>query len=152
MLRCALSALALLFLLVPPGVAQKTAQAKTIGKRMMCLCSCNQILTECNHVGCQVSAEMLAKLDQQVSRNEPEDLTIQAFVQEYGQKVLALPPSQGFGRVAWITPVVAGLAGLVVVGTMLLRWRRPASAVAGGGISPEILARARREAERESEE
>lgn len=138
--------------LAPPLAAQGTEKAKAIGKRMMCLCGCNQILTECNHVGCSTSSEMLRKLDQQVARNEPEDLTIQAFIQEYGQRVLAEPPARGFGLVAWAMPVIATLLGFAVVVLLIRRWQRPAVVAAGPDISPEQLARIRRQADLETEE
>ncbi len=134
-----------------PAAAQKTPQARSIGKRMMCMCGCNQVLTECNHVGCTVSAEMLAKLDQQVARSEPEDLTIQAFVQEYGQKVLAQPPSTGFGALAWITPGLAAALGTMIVWTLLVRWRRQTATAAPATVAPEVLARVRRELDEENE-
>ena len=148
------------FLLVPilsglPAHAQQTEKAKSLGKRLLCVCGCNQILTECNHIGCSMSTEMLKKLDQQVARNEPEDLTIQAFVQEYGERVLAQPAVKGFSLAAWIMPGAAGIIGLVIVFTVLRLWRRPPRRVpaqAAPSIPPELLARGRRQADLESEE
>ncbi len=139
--------------LVPAASPQQSNNAKKIGKRLLCLCGCNQILTECNHVGCSLSSAMLKKLDRQVARNEPEDLTIQSFVQEYGERVLAQPPAKGFSLVAWIMPIVAVMIGLLVIRALLLRWHRPmAPAPAGPKISAEFLERARRQADLESEE
>ncbi|MBI3404071.1 MAG: cytochrome c-type biogenesis protein CcmH [Acidobacteria bacterium] len=120
---------------------------------MMCMCGCNQILTACNHVGCTVSAEMLRKLDQHVERNEPEDLTIQSFIQEYGQRVLAQPPSTGFGVVAWMTPAAAALLGLLIIWMVMNQWRRPLQ-VAGpdSQISQDDLDRVRRQVAQETDE
>ncbi len=139
------------------AAAQKTERAKQLSQRMMCLCGCNQVLGECNHVGCQMSAEMLAKLDERVARNDPEDLTLQAFIQEYGVHVLAEPPREGFTLLAWLMPILATLAGLGVVWTVLHRLRRPALAAATGhtpdaGVSAADLAALRRRADAESEE
>ena len=78
-----LLALALSHLAWLPAYAQQTERAKNIGKRLLCMCNCNQILTACNHVGCSTSAAMLKKLDQVVARNEPDDLTVQSFIQEW---------------------------------------------------------------------
>src|SRR5207245_8819937 len=61
-------------------------------------------ISACNHVGCSTSAAMLKKLDQVVARNEPEDLTVQSFIQEWGERVLAEPPAKGFNRLAWFIP------------------------------------------------
>jgi len=135
-----------------PGQSEK---AKKIGRRLMCMCGCNQVLIECNHVGCSMSTAMLEELDERIARNEPEDLLIQSFVQQYGEKVLAQPPAKNFGLVAWIMPVVATLIGLFVIRVVLRRWR-PAPAAAGmpaaaPDVSPEFLERARREMDLEEE-
>ena len=135
--------------------AQQTERAKNLGKRLICMCGCNQILTACNHVGCSTSTAMLKKLDQVVARNEPDDLTLQSFIQEYGERVLAEPPAKGFSRVAWFIPGVAFGLGLVIVLVVISHWRRRvALAPASGGakFSPELLARARQQADRETED
>ena len=93
-----IAALFVLLLALSPVYAQRSDRAKRIGGRLWCMCSCNQILTQCNHVGCSTSTAMLKKLDQLVERNEPDDLVIQAFVQEYGTQVLAQPPAEEIGR------------------------------------------------------
>lgn len=133
--------------------AQQTDRAKKLGKRLMCMCGCNQVLTACNHVGCSTSAAMLKQLDQLVARNEPDDLTLQAFIQEYGEKVLSEPPAKGFNRLAWIIPGAAFALGLVIVFLVISHWRRRVALVqAGPEVSLEILARARRQADQETEE
>lgn len=137
----------------PSALGQETDRAKTIGKRLICMCNCNQILTACNHVGCTVSTVMLKKLDQVVARNESDDLTIQAFIQEYGQQVLAEPPSKGFNRIAWFIPGIAFGAGLLMVIVVIRHWRRREPVAASGPtIRADILERARRQADRETEE
>jgi cytochrome c-type biogenesis protein CcmH len=140
-------------LYIAPAPAQETERAKTIGKRLICMCNCNQILTACNHVGCTTSTTMLKKLDQVVARNESDDLTIQAFIQEYGQQVLAEPPSKGFNRIAWFLPGIAFAAGLLMVLAVIQHWRRRERATPiGPYAAPDILERARRQADRETEE
>ena len=34
------------------GAGDESARFNDLGHRMMCVCGCNQILLECNHVGC----------------------------------------------------------------------------------------------------
>lgn len=140
------------------GVAQipgQSERAQKLGKRLMCMCGCNQVLVECNHVGCSVSTAMLKELDTRLARNEPEDLVLQSFVQQYGEKVLAAPPAAKFGLVAWVMPFFALLAGFFVVRAFLLRWKHPAAVAgmpgAGAEITPEMLERARREIDLEDE-
>ena len=146
-------ALALSHLAWLPAYAQQTERAKNIGKRLLCMCNCNQILTACNHVGCSTSAAMLKKLDQVVARNEPEDLTVQSFIQEWGERVLAEPPAKGFNRLAWFIPGGAFALGLVIVIVVIAHWRRRMTlAPAGPSVSPDALSRARLQADQETEE
>ena len=84
----------------------KTDRGKQIGGKFMCMCSCNQVLTQCNHVGCSVSTAMLKELDDSVTRGDSEDLITQNFVQEFGTKVYAEPPKSGLSLVAWVLPSV----------------------------------------------
>jgi len=136
---------------------ETSGAVKRVGKRMMCLCGCNQILVECNHVGCSVSAEMIRKLERHVAANESDDLILQAFVQEYGQRVLAEPPASGFNLTAWVMPLFALMVGTLIVGVVLIRMRKPLPAAAGNAaasprVSPEALERLRSQADRESGE
>jgi hypothetical protein len=66
--------------------AQGTDRAKRVGGQLMCMCNCNEILTQCNHVGCTTSAAMLKELDQRITTTSSDDLLLQSFVQEYGPK------------------------------------------------------------------
>lgn len=124
-------------------------RSKRIGKRLMCMCGCNQVLVECNHVGCSVSTAMLQKLDERVARGESDDLILQSFIQEYGQKVLSQPPSSGFGLAGWVMPFAAVLAGLIVCWVALKRMKQQPAGVAPAAPMPEVssefLERARRD-------
>src|ERR1700741_3719934 len=104
-----------------------------LGHRMMCVCGCNQILLECNHVGCQYSDRMRVELASAVSRGDSDDLTLQAFVQKYGTTVIAYPTTTGFNRVAWVMPFVALAAGITGLVLIVRAWKnRPAPALADG--------------------
>lgn len=152
--RAALPTLLVLLLpvlLAPVALAQQTERAKNIGKRMMCVCGCNQILTECNHVGCTYSYKMLKELDDRVARNEPDDLTVQDFIQEYGASVMLIPEARGFNLWAWIMPVVVPLVALWILRIVVIRWRRRAALAPAPGVSPDLVERARHEAGEEGE-
>jgi cytochrome c-type biogenesis protein CcmH len=134
--------------------AQSSERAKQLGEGMLCMCNCNQILTQCNHVGCPVSGEMLKKLDQRVAGNASDDLILQSFVQEYGPRVLASPPAQGFNLVAWIIPGLSFAVGLAIVILVIRNWRQRLEPLpaAGPAVSPDVLERARQQADRETED
>jgi cytochrome c-type biogenesis protein CcmH len=146
-------------LVVPLPVQQSSDRAHQIAGKFMCMCNCNQVLSQCNHVGCTTSTAMLKEVDQAVSRGDSEDVITQAFVQEFGTKVYAEPPHSGFSLVAWSMPAVYLAIGLVLVLFVISRWRkRPAQAVSiaaaanSRGISDETLERARLRAARETQD
>src|SRR5690242_10805817 len=87
---CLLAMLCLaIFLLL--GAGDEDARFNTVGHKMMCVCGCNQVLLECNHVGCRYSDRMRGELSSALSRAESDDLVLQSFVQEYGPTVLIAP-------------------------------------------------------------
>src|SRR5882724_2351059 len=129
-LHCALLTLAVFALL---GAGDPATRFTEIGHQMMCICGCNQILLECNHVGCPDSDGMRNELMSAVSRGDSDSLVEQAFVQKYGPTVLAAPTATGFDRTAWIVPFVALFMGLGIVVLVIRAWKnRPAPAIADG--------------------
>jgi cytochrome c-type biogenesis protein CcmH/NrfF len=117
------------------GAGDESARVNDLGHRMMCVCGCNQILLECNHVGCAYSDRMRAELVAAVDRGDNDDLTLQSFVQKYGTTVMAAPTKTGFNRVAWIMPYLVLVVGLAMVTLIVRAWRSrplvlPAGAVA----------------------
>ena len=138
--------------------AQQNDRAKQIGGKFMCMCGCNQVLTQCNHVGCSTSASMLKELDGWVAHGDSETAITSAFVQEFGTKVYAEPPKSGLSLVAWSLPTIYLLFGTLVVIFVIWRWRAralpPAAATAGGmgQLSPQALENARRRVAQETED
>lgn len=116
--------LALLFVAVAALLgAGDDARFYSVGHKLMCTCSCNQSLLECNHVGCPVSPVMRNELTAGLARGDSDDLVLQAFEQKYGPTVLLAPTTQGFNRVAWIIPYVALLLGLTTVVLVVRSWK-----------------------------
>jgi cytochrome c-type biogenesis protein CcmH len=100
---------------------------------MMCICGCNQILLECNHVGCPASDGMRHELMASLTRGDSDSLVEQGFVQKYGPTVLAAPTGRGFDRTAYIIPVVALFLGFGLIALVIRSWKnRPAPALADG--------------------
>ena len=103
--------------------ADSDARFTKLGHQLMCMCGCNQILLECNHVGCAYSERMRNELTAGLERGDSDSLVLQSFVQKYGNTVLAAPTSTGFNVVAWITPfLVFGLATAMAV-WLVKMWR-----------------------------
>jgi len=129
-LHCALLSLAVFAF---SGAGDPSTRFNQIGHQLMCICSCGQILLECNHVGCPDSDGMRNELMAAVQRGDSDSLVQQAFVQKYGPTVLAAPTTSGFDRTAWILPIIAFMVGLALLLLIIQRWRnRPAPAIADG--------------------
>jgi len=141
---------------------QPADRVKTIGGKFLCMCGCNQVLTQCNHVGCTMSAAMLKNLSEWVNRGDSEATITQAFVQQFGTTVYAEPPKSGYSMIAWAMPAVYFVVGAGLVLFVISRWRkRPQAAgvdatapvtAAGVKISQEAMERGRAQAARETED
>src|SRR5277367_652111 len=115
------------------GAGDPATRFNEIGHQMMCICGCNQILLECNHVGCPASDGMRNELQAAVFRGDSDSLVEQAFIQKYGPTVLAAPTAKGFDRAAYIIPPIALILGFGLVVILILYWKnRPAPALADG--------------------
>lgn len=134
----------------PNAFAQRSERAKVLGEKITCMCGgCNDAAGLCKHSGgafagpCDVARNELNELDTRVNRGESDDLTLQAFIQEYGPTVVLVPPAKGFDLWAWIMPVLLPIIALTLIAFMVQRWRRRSEAAGPVHVSAELLARAR---------
>ena len=137
------------------GAGGDAARFNDLGHRLMCVCGCNQILLECNHVGCQYSDRMRDELTAAVQRGDSNDLTLQAFVQKYGTTVMAAPTTTGFNRVAWVMPYLALVLGITTVSLIVRAWRSRPLVAPAGAVAPVTgaeLEHFREQARKETEE
>jgi cytochrome c-type biogenesis protein CcmH/NrfF len=139
----ALSAVVLL------GAGDNTRRFEKLGHNLICTCGCNQILLECNHVGCPSSSVMRDELTAALDKAGDNDAVLQTFVAKYGPTVLAAPTTSGFNLVAWIVPFAVFVTGIVAVVMVTRVWKeRTAMPVAAGSAPTDALrARIRQETE-----
>ncbi len=149
-----LAQLALIALLAMTFLGADTdARFNNLGHQLMCMCGCNQVLLECNHVGCTYSSRMRDELAAAIARGDSNSLILQSFVQKYGQTVLAAPTTRGFNRVAWIMPfLVFGVALALAVWVVRMWKSRPlAQPVPRPKLEEAQLDQLRRKARQETE-
>lgn len=106
------------------GAGDDAERIDRLGHQMMCVCGCNQILLECNHVGCSYSTRMRDELTAAVTRGDSDNDVLQWFIQNYGTTVLAVPTANGFNRLAWIMPYFALVFGIGLVTTIVWVWKK----------------------------
>lgn len=140
---------------------EQAARAKSLGKRIKCMCGgCDDAAGMCTHSGgafagpCDTAKAELKEIDARVARGDSDSLILQSFVQEYGPTVLIEPPKAGFDWLAWIMPVAFPVVALLLVVLVVWRWHHRAvlAPAAGPPLSAEMMERARREADKESDE
>lgn len=129
------------------------ARFNKLGHQMMCMCGCNQILLECNHVGCAYSDRMRGELMAGLEKGDNDSLILQGFVQKYGNTVLSAPTNTGFNIVAWITPFAVFILASAMAVWLVRMWKsRPvAQPIAAPRLQAEELDALRRRAREETE-
>jgi cytochrome c-type biogenesis protein CcmH len=152
--RLRLMGVVCLALTIFPAAGDNSARVERLGREVICMCGCNQILLECNHLGCPYLTSMRQELAAGVDGEESDSGILQGFVTKYGVTVLAAPTKIGFDRVAWIMPYVALLIGVGSVVLVVRNWRghpAPAPATGSSAKATSELDRFREQARKETE-
>jgi cytochrome c-type biogenesis protein CcmH len=123
----------LLAVLLLLGAGDDSRRIDRLGHQLMCVCGCNQILLECNHVGCTYSSRMRNELVASVDGGNNDNAVLDTFIQKYGATVLAAPSTIGWvNRTAWVMPFAALALGILLVAFVVRLWRkRPLPAPVG---------------------
>jgi cytochrome c-type biogenesis protein CcmH/NrfF len=122
------------------GAADSSARFDKDSHEMMCVCSCNQLLGECNHVGCPNSEEMRAQLAASIARGDSDNDIFHQFQEQYGPVVLAAPRFTLFNHVAWIVPPLVLLLGIAGVLLIVRNWRMRTAPMPTIPDTPDFLA------------
>jgi hypothetical protein len=141
--------LLLLMLLGAPGralaqVTVFTELEKVVRADIKCTCGCRRSLALCGMPNCHGEAEQMAVIRKFIAQGQNHQQVLVSFVKEQGPEALMVPPNEGFNRTARIFPIVAGVAGLALVGVTAFRWSRRKTddnAAAEAPIDPTIDAR-----------
>ena len=128
----ALAALLMLGLLSPIGAlpAQETggqvdeAAFRSITSRLMCQCGgCSYLVLGCNHINCSSATYISKTVREALAQGRTEEMILASLADQYGPRVLAEPPREGFTWLGWIMPYVALLLGGGAVAFVLWRWK-----------------------------
>jgi cytochrome c-type biogenesis protein CcmH len=135
--RAVLLVLALL-LLAAPAAASAAACPKTsladLEDEVMCL-ECKAPLEQSPDAP-QAQRER-ALINSLIAQCKSKSEIKATLVQQFGDRVLALPPSRGFSLTAYVVPALAVAAALAAIAAAAIRWRRrrppagPAAAASG---------------------
>jgi cytochrome c-type biogenesis protein CcmH len=105
------------------GASDTGRRFTSLGHELICVCGCNQILLECNHVGCTASERMRGELQGMLDQGKSDHDILQEFAVKYGNTILAAPTTTGFNLVAWIIPFLVLATATFFAGVLVRRWR-----------------------------
>jgi len=74
----------------------------------------------------ETANQMRGIIRQRLADGETPEQVVAYFVDKYGLWILLAPPRQGFNLLVWIAPFAGLAVGLLVVGAVIMRWRRRA--------------------------
>jgi cytochrome c-type biogenesis protein CcmH/NrfF len=123
LIRAAQLALLCILIAVTAGATDSSARFDKDSHEMMCVCGCNQLLGECNHVGCPDSEGMRVQLAASIAKGESDDTIFHQFQEQYGPVVLASPRFTRFNHVAWIVPPLMLFLGIGCVLLIVRNWK-----------------------------
>jgi cytochrome c-type biogenesis protein CcmH len=115
------------------------ARYEKLSHAIMCPCGCNQLLGECNHVGCPDSDRMRSQLAASIDHGEDDTTIFHAFQDEYGPTALAAPMFTRLNQFSWWVPPLVLILGICGVFFVVRRWRPRAVAMPAPASDPQTL-------------
>ena len=132
------------------GSDGQAVRFEKLGGKIMCTCSCGQMLLKCNHVGCPTSSRMIAQLHDQLgdgrtgggattpagiaATGAPDGASTAAaksdedvlnfFRTDWGVTAVVEPSQHGFELLAWILPFVGLIVGTILLVIVVTKWKR----------------------------
>jgi len=110
------------------GAPQHPGPATTqdVCEGLTCQCGCGLTVANCNHPTCGFAVPMRTQIDGMIKASMTRAEIITAFRNQYGEKVLSAPTTEGFNILAWTMPFAALLGGAVLIMFAAGRWRSAA--------------------------
>jgi cytochrome c-type biogenesis protein CcmF len=114
------------------GLVERSALERDIENEIMCTCGgCRLPVGTCGMPNCHGKSAQLDKLKGLIAEGKTREEILATFVRDFGSEdILARPQDRGFGRLAWLLPYGAALAGIAFVGLIAVRWSRRSEAEA----------------------
>ena len=78
------------------------------------------------------------RLRQMLQEGQDHQEILDHYVEQYGVRILAVPPQEGFNRMSFLMPIVFVVFGVAVVGILLQRWYRQSSGAGSWQAEDEI--------------
>ncbi len=105
------------------GASDSAARLDKDSHMLMCVCGCNELLGECNHVSCPSSGPMRVQLAESIAQGKSDNTIFHEFQDQYGPVVLAAPMFTRFNHLAWIVPPLVLLLGIAAALLIVRKWK-----------------------------
>lgn len=137
--------------LVPSRASAETATQYQSETDLTCQCGCGLTVHSCNHLNCGSGIPLKKEIGEQIAAGKSREEILTYFTTKYGEKILSSPTTTGFNIAAWTVPFVVIALGGLIIGVVLVRWRRatdgseaPVAAAAPSTTDPELKAKLER--------
>lgn len=131
-------ALGLTLLIAGIALAQEPTpsdnEVNAIAKQLYCPVCENVPLDVCPTLACEQWRELIRE---KLSQGMTEEQIKAYFVEQYGARVLAVPPAEGFNWLVYLVPPVAILSGAYILYKALKSWQQPEADDGDQGKTPE---------------
>jgi cytochrome c-type biogenesis protein CcmH len=105
------------------GSAAVRPTVNEVAEGLTCQCGCGLTVANCNHPTCEFAVPARERIRKMIAEGRTRAEIIAFYRNQYGEKVLSAPTTQGFNLLAWIMPFVAVAIGGVFIGFAARRWR-----------------------------
>ncbi len=85
-----------------------------------------------------IALRMKARIRELIAAGSTKGEIKAEFVDQFGTGVLAVPPKEGLGLLAWLLPLAGLATAALAVGALSWRWSRGRAAEAGQPLDPEL--------------
>jgi cytochrome c-type biogenesis protein CcmH len=99
-------------------------EVNAIAKKMYCPVCENTPLDVCPTQAC---TEWRGLISEKLSLGWSEDQIIDFFLEQYGDRVLAMPPARGLNLLVYIIPPLVFIAGAIILFKAFITWKKPPS-------------------------
>jgi cytochrome c-type biogenesis protein CcmH len=97
-------------------------EVNAIAKKMYCPVCENTPLDVCPTQAC---TEWRGLISEKLSLGWSEDQIIDFFLEQYGDRVLAMPPARGLNLLVYIIPPLVFIAGAIILFKAFSTWKKP---------------------------
>jgi cytochrome c-type biogenesis protein CcmH len=111
------------------GAAASRPSAAQLESELVCV-TCKTTLDESNS---PIALRMKAYIRRRIAEGATAKQIKDELVAEFGEEVLATPPTHGFDLLAWVLPIAGICGGAVVLGGLAWAWSRHRDGGDGGG-------------------